>query len=252
MGEAKRRKSTNTRVLERNPFCVYCGGSVSAVDVDHVPPLSIFDGRHRPREPLVGICKPCHEGTRECDAVASIMSRLAQSPENEIQRQDLRNSARALAGRFRELATELGLDRAVDDGKPGFLSPGPKLHAYMNRFSARMGFGFHYHCTGNPVPASGGALVRWYSNYDAIAGNIKQELFSILGDDLTLSQGRFNVASQFQYSVGGGDGIHVYFCSFRRAFATLAFVFDDPKALPDGDRSRSFICVPGFLKGEVA
>lgn len=67
----------------------------------------------------------------------------------------------------------------------------------MTRFGAKLALALHYEFTGNIVPLSGGVLVRWFSNHDAIAGGIPPSLFDVLREPMTLRQGTWSVPEQF-------------------------------------------------------
>ena len=48
MGEAKRRKKLSARILEKHPFCCYCGGNERATTIDHVPAKIVFPYKRAP------------------------------------------------------------------------------------------------------------------------------------------------------------------------------------------------------------
>jgi hypothetical protein len=120
----------------------------------------------------------------------------------------------------------------------------------MNRFAARMGFALHFETTGIAIPASGAAFVRWYSNADALEGNLPAELLQAMGPDVSLQQGSFSVDRQFSYATLNDGERYAFFCSFRRAFATLSFTADEVSKLrlPDGIVEHDRLFRPGFLK----
>ena len=76
------------------------------------------------------------------------------------------------------------------------------------------------HLIGAPVPASGGVEPMWFSNLQAINGEIPDILFEMLPSPLTLRQGAKNAGSQFLYSYATGESDHMlYFASFNLSFA---------------------------------
>ena len=106
---------------------------------------------------------------------------------------------------------------------------GTRLNKTIQAFGAKLGLALHYVHTGRIVPVDGGVAVRWYSNHDAVTGQIPDKLFQILGPARTLEQGKWNVADQFNYSFGMGEGGNsaAYFSTFRKSFAVLSWVSTD-------------------------
>lgn len=128
---------------------------------------------------------------------------------------------------------------------------GPLLNAAMQRFAARAGFALHCELTKQPVPHSGGAYVRWYTNYDALSGNLPQNLIALLGEPKTLKQGHWEVPKQFMYaSKGSEDGsLSAHFITFRFSFAAVAFVTCDVGAhLQMEELDKTAFYAPGFLR----
>jgi hypothetical protein len=63
MSDSRAKKRAHGRVFEACPNCIYCGGEVPAVSIDHVPPRAMFRGRRRPKGLEFASCKGCNEGT---------------------------------------------------------------------------------------------------------------------------------------------------------------------------------------------
>lgn len=63
--------SLSQKLRSKQPLRIYYAGSARGVDIDHVPPRGLFDGKWRPKGGEVTTCKQCHEGTREMDDVAA-------------------------------------------------------------------------------------------------------------------------------------------------------------------------------------
>jgi hypothetical protein len=47
MGEAKRKLRDHAAILAGNPGCIYCDGENIATAIEHMPPISVFEGRQR-------------------------------------------------------------------------------------------------------------------------------------------------------------------------------------------------------------
>ena len=97
---------------------------------------------------------------------------------------------------------------------------GPLLTRHILTFAAKLGFALHYDAKGSPVPIVGGVQVMWFSNLQAMQGQIPKMLFDLLPSPSTLQQGAKSVADQFKYSYATGERDHMlYFASFNDAFA---------------------------------
>jgi hypothetical protein len=83
MSESSAKKRAHSAVLEACPYCIYCGGEVPAVSIDHVPPRAMFRGRRRPKGLEFASCKNCNEGTGRADLVAALLSRVAPDAGDE-------------------------------------------------------------------------------------------------------------------------------------------------------------------------
>jgi hypothetical protein len=50
----------------------YCGGMNEATTIDHMPPITIFDHRQRPRGLESSACKPCNSGGRLAEQIVGL------------------------------------------------------------------------------------------------------------------------------------------------------------------------------------
>lgn len=119
---------------------------------------------------------------------------------------------------------------------------GPLVVQSIQIFGAKVGFALHYATTGRVVPQEGGVAVRWYSNFDAMMGEIPAKLFKILGPPLSLTQGKWSVEDQFSYAfcVVDGGRIAAYFSTFRRSFAVLSWVCENANNFDSNERIQIF------------
>lgn len=175
-------------------------------------------------------------------------------PKTDQQKLDVAESIRAFHHNFPMLVAELGRGSPYShvDGEEtfGLNARGPILNSAMLHFAARLGFALHEQTTGRMVGNKGAAFVKWYSNAQAFEGRLPQDLFRVLGPNLTLRQGRLHVGDQFAYSVAHphDHSVYGYWASFRAAFAVLAFVSDaDASSLDAAPLEGLF--KPGFLRG---
>lgn len=68
----------------------------------------------------------------------------------------------------------------------------------------------------------------WFSNVQALNGQIPHELVSLLPFPSTLQQGRKSAGEQFRYSFAQGERDHLlYFASFSQSFAVAGITAMD-------------------------
>ena len=78
MGEAKfRRGRLKDRLLVPGALCTYWGGRAAAETIDHMPPITIFDGRQRPAGLEFPSCSACNSGSRAAEQVIGLISRVS-------------------------------------------------------------------------------------------------------------------------------------------------------------------------------
>ncbi|MET4217335.1 hypothetical protein ACVWWG_004055 [Bradyrhizobium sp. LB7.2] len=239
MGESRAKKKAHSQVLEACPYCIYCGGAVSAASIDHVPPLAMFRGRRRPKGLEFASCKDCNEGTGRVDLVAALLSRVAPDAKDEEEKAELKKLLTGVSNNVPGLLEEmhLGADdlsaarkRLPQYAAASFLkTDGPLVSAHMQTFATKLGFALYYELTGKIVPDRGGVAARWFSNVDRLEGTFPQSVFDILLPPLILEQGKFEVSDQFSYQwrLAENERMGLFFASFRHSFAVLAFVTTD-------------------------
>ncbi|CAO3357469.1 hypothetical protein [Azospirillum palustre] len=236
MGEAKKRKSFRDRLIEIQPMCVYCGGNVRAVDVDHMPPRSVFDRKYRPKGLEFPSCKACNAGSAGVDQIVGMMCRIYQLNRSNESEEEIAEIITGVKNNYPRLLEEMlpSFSQRLHFYRvhgPTFINgsilnaSGPILSKAMDLFGAKAGLALHYHETSQIVPETGGVAVKWFSNYDAATGEIPKDLIEILGELSTLRQGRIEVSDQFKFkSVCSEDGdLWLHWMSFRTSFAICAF-----------------------------
>jgi hypothetical protein len=248
------------RVLGKYPNCIFCGGTTPASTVDHVPARTIFDLRDRPGGLEFPACEPCNRGARRDEQIAAMISRVYPDAGTDAAAAELDEIMQGILNNYPGLLEEIiptfrmeKLARQKGGPEVGALKcDGPILHKAMTGFAAKIGFALHFEYTGRPVPADGAAGVRWFSNVQALDGDLPEDLIKLFGAPRTLRQGKKHVEDQFGYSsVGTESGsMTAHFATFRFSFAVCAFV-GERKELVRGppDARHATIYRPGWLKG---
>jgi hypothetical protein len=229
VSEASKNKRRKHARLPAQPWCIYCGGVNKATTIDHMPPITIFDQRHRPPGLEFSACDPCNSGGRIAEKIIGFVSRICPDPATEAGRQELARHFREIARHhptlLREMVptrTQLATFQAARLPAGAALNArGPILNQAMNRFAAKLALALHFERTGAIASTSATVAFRWYSNHQAFTGAIPSELLKAVGHAGTLVQGKGNVGGQFLYAAAHTpSGKHsLYFAQFREAFA---------------------------------
>jgi hypothetical protein len=256
MGQAKLKRRAHAEILAGNPGCIYCAGANVAVTIEHMPPISMFEGRQRPKGLEFPACEACNNGTGHSDLVAAMLARTWPDSNSQIQRKDVGKIFRAVSNNVPGLLQEMDPGRAGEklarkrhnlsaDVHP-LRADGPILTHHILTFAAKLGFALHYDAKGSPIPSTGGTLVMWFSNLQAIEGKIPKTLFDMLPSPSTLQQGTKSVANQFKYSYATGERGHMlYFAAFNDSFAVGGVTALDRSFLLEEQQDRFPIFVPG-------
>lgn len=212
-------------------------------------------------------CQQCNNETGRSDLVAAMLARVMPHADSSVHRKDLTKILSAVSNNAPGLLREMNVSRGAEKlarkqlGIPEDMHPlradGPILSAHILTFAAKLGFALHYEVNGTPIPVGGGAQVIWFSNVQAMRGQIPQELFSLLPSPATLQQGRKTAGEQFQYSFARGEREHMlYFASFSQSSAVAGVAATDRSIWLEANADRFPIFRPGSfgrrVRGESA
>jgi hypothetical protein len=257
MGEASRNRR---RILQAQPWCIYCGGVNKATTIDHMPPITIFDQPQRPSGLEFSACDPCNGNSdgRLAEKIVGLLSRMFPDPSTDVGRKELERLYCEFARHHPDVLTEM---QPTEDqltkfqgqqanlpisGHPLNVS-GPRVNNAMNLFAAKLALALHFKRTGNIASTSAVVAGRWYSNYQVYTEGIPEVLLKMVGDPSTLVQGKWSVGEQFAYAVAhttsGKQSLSL--ARFRHAFAVSGMVWDgrEPPELEGFPIVR-----PGFLR----
>ena len=73
----KRRRERRNELLNKNPFCYFCGGLNPSTTIDHVPPEACFPKAYYPEEFEFPACFSCNQGARKHDQIFALYSVLS-------------------------------------------------------------------------------------------------------------------------------------------------------------------------------
>lgn len=257
MGESNRRRRAHAAILAREPGCIYCAGKNVATTIEHMPPISIFEGKQRPKGLEFPACDGCNHGTSHSDLVAAMLARFWPDARTDLQERDIIRLLAAVRNNIPEVLREMDMGRGAEKiarKRPNMpadahllRADGPVLTKHLLTFSAKLGFALHFDIRGTPVPESGGVMPMWFSNYQALNGEIPPILFSMLPSaPKTLQQGSKSVGSQFLYSYATGEAGHtLYFAAFSQSFAVAGITALDRSIFLESYDGSHPVMVPG-------
>ena len=203
MGQANAKRKSQATLLASSSGCIYCAGAAIATTIEHMPPISLFEGRQRPKGLEFPACEACNNRTGHSDLVAAMLARTWPDGKSQTQQKDVAKIFKAIANNIPDLLHEMNPGRAGEklarkrhnlskDVYP-FRADGPLLTRHILTFAAKLGFALHYDAKGSPIPVAGGAQVMWFSNLQAMKGQIPKFLFDMLPSPSTLQQGAKSV-----------------------------------------------------------
>jgi hypothetical protein len=171
--------------------------------------------------------------------VASLLGRVYPGSWSDIDRTDTQKVLQAVRNNVPGLLEEMLLSDAKQLRARRQISRlseawalranGPILTNHIQIFGAKLGMALHFELHKRPVPITGGVLSIFFTNAQAIKGEIPANLLTMLPTPRTISQGSRHVADQFEYSwATTEDKDHTLSYSvFRQSFAIAAIAATD-------------------------
>lgn len=147
---------------------------------------------------------------------------------------ELKPTARQVRGFLRERGIPKDINRSTSDYPIMSLS-GPIADHCAATFARKLFLALHYKHTTHAVPLEGGIAWRWYTNVQALEGDMPEEMVSILGGRAVVRRATRRLDQQFDYIYGitPGAKMAAYFATFRFSFAMLGFVSLDATTFPE-------------------
>jgi hypothetical protein len=213
----------------------------------------MFWGRRRPSAFVFPACEACNRGSKDLDQINGYLSRLYPDPAHVEYREENSRLIRGLFNNYPEVLLALRpTPEARGPDVPGGVKISvdhPFIHRSVELFGAKLGFAFHWRLTQRIVPPEGGAAVWWYTNAQAVWGEIPPALYELFPEMLTLEQGTFNVREQFKYNSAVHPfepRISFHLAVFRLSYILLSVVAEDRQLL---NRYSEDHHAPGCFQG---
>ncbi|SEH82046.1 hypothetical protein SAMN05216367_2166 [Tardiphaga sp. OK245] len=242
MGEAGHKSRTREAVLATEPRCIYCAGPPDTLE--HMPSRGMLRDKQRPSGMEFAACAACNNGTRGSDAVAALLSRIhpnnGEDSWQTVEMRKLISAVDAHAPGVREEMSQSGKSQSewLRRSGSGLLqrvvrvhADGPKLHAYLSVYGAKLAMALYREHVGQALPLHGAVWCQFSLN-----GGMTQEHLDarvkILPVSGTLRQGRKNVADQFIYRFNCDERTVVAaVAQFHRGLWFTLFVSCDSKMI---------------------
>ncbi len=237
MGDAKRRSLTRKEILEAASRCVYCL-SAEVTELEHMPPIGLFENKDRPDGWAFGCCERCNKGTRGADALAQFVAKMEVITEDEW-----------------KVASMLKVRAAVDKYAPGVMeelfgrgqwndtlvrrdgslyrsksvrADGPLTKKNLDLFSAKAAMAAFRNFTGRPLEMQSLIYTEWFLN-GGLSSQIFENLVGIMPGFAQLTQGKKVSGKQFslRYNTNRED-IVAALLSFHDSLHILVIATDNP------------------------
>lgn len=166
----------------------------------------MFTGKQRPKGLEFASCQACNNGTRHADLIASLLGRLFPNPTTAVEKGEIRKLMQAVGNNVPGVLKEMTIGpagevtaRRISEGGIVWVD-GPLITEHMGVFAAKLGFSTHFEAFGSPVPPEGGVLPFWFSNIQAMKGEIPEGFTKYIPELKTLQQGKMEAGEQFRYA----------------------------------------------------
>ena len=204
-GQAKQKTIALKQMVANEPRCIYCTGLPSTVE--HMPPITFFRGRLRPKGMEYAACQECNDGTRGADVVASFFARMDKQGDHQLISEAM-NNRQMLQMRAPGVLNELFNPQKEDKvwvRRNGILqemarikADGPVTRLHLHVFAAKFGMALYRHHIGAALPLGGGVQTNVFMNA-GLAQKSAEHMLAILPAFNGLQQGKFRPTDQFAY-----------------------------------------------------
>jgi hypothetical protein len=100
---ASNKRKSRAKLLAGTPGCIYCADTAVATTIEHMPPISLFEGRQRPKGLEFPACEASNNGTGHSDLVAAMLARTWPDANSPTQRKDVVKIFKAISNMLQEM-----------------------------------------------------------------------------------------------------------------------------------------------------
>jgi hypothetical protein len=209
-----RSKKLRLSLLKDGQPCIFCGGKRLAQEIEHMPPKGMFENKHRPKGLEFPSCSECNRGSRKLDDVVAFLAAIEVTDQRSKKyARHFKKKVDALRNNQPLLFSELAptrdqqalvnrFSKAVGSGLAALNTSGPMVSNSVLKFGAKCAMALHWKQTSAIVRPDTDIGVLWFTNANAIAGSVPQDLFELLPNRRFMRQGKFSSEEVFEYSSG--------------------------------------------------
>jgi hypothetical protein len=175
MGEAKLEKIKKLRVQNGDYKCIFCGGNVKAITVDHVPPKVMFRKKVWPEGFEFPACLACNSQSSDNDLIVGLMARMTRDGDDlsglfkSIKRQRphfLRQMIEMSASEARRSVKKLNISKpkGLTFREVGVVNINNDMKMAVKNLASKLSKALYFRMTDQIFPINGGILFYWFTN----------------------------------------------------------------------------------------
>jgi hypothetical protein len=215
MGDKSNRTS---KFLQAHPLCCFCGGSVEAVTIDHVPARTFFWKRIGPEGFEFPACQTCQSASRLDELVFGFYARLMDRDDGRYDEKDASHLLQGVMNNAPSLMPKLDLsprlkrralrDYGLDVPEGEFLDEVPlagvpkEFHAAATIVGRKLALATRYKELGSIAGLDSVVLVRWSQLQIPAGADLFSSLESILPNRTIGARVNTDIGDQFSYAWG--------------------------------------------------
>lgn len=174
VGDAKRKRH---RFLARHPFCCFCGGSVAATTIDHIPARTCFRGRAYPETFEFPACDACNNASRIDEIAFSFFVKMVDQTQDNFEGSEANRTILSLMNNLPHLLPVFSRDGRQNRRslkKFGLTKPpgsifselpmaaiADEAHDHIKRYARKIACALHYREKGRAASSNHQMVAYW-------------------------------------------------------------------------------------------
>lgn len=242
MGSGKARREA---FLREHPFCCFCGGSVTAVEEDHIPARHLFRGRQWPEGFVFPACSACNDSSSMDELVLGWLVRIQVSESSAADEEEMARTLDQLNRRrpewvhqMQELSRTETRQLLREKGvKPGEIGSGELYVVTMpqefieasQRYAEKLGKALYYRHVGRCLPSTGFVKAKVSTNTEFMSPAFPWKNMQIVDGRPALARSGKSLADQFdyRYAIPSDGGGAFFIVKFGESMVMTLMVADD-------------------------
>lgn len=252
MGQHKLKENRNQLFLRENPICIFCGGTVEATTIDHVPPKIVFRSKQWPETFAFAACKPCNEATRTQDKLVGFLARMGHDDTNPIEKEEMQKLMQSVISSQPEMILRM-LNLGVRDKRKYARETGiypetgqsykdlpvikvtDEVNEAVKVTAEKITKALYFKHTGQILPNDSAIYARWFTNAEVLSGKspLVPEVLRLanMSGKLIRCSKPLNDQFDYRYQVSAEHGISLFVGNFGNTFGFVSLASRDPNVL---------------------